>query len=91
MRSLKQKLQYSSNSRSGGNNEFGIYKENNNGFCGIYIFRHECIFFKKKFDGSGAENTADVKLISLAIWLGFYLLVLAIEYGVRFLTRIGKK
>ncbi len=47
--------------------------------------------FFRKVDGSGAENTADVKLISLAIWLGFYLFVLAIEYGVRFLTRIGKK
>lgn len=55
-------------------------------FLGMSVF----LFFKK-FDGSGAENTADVKLISLAIWLGFYLLVLAIEYGVRFLTRIGKK
>lgn len=55
-------------------------------FLGMSVF----LFFRK-FDGSGAENTADVKLISLAIWLGFYLLVLAIEYGVRFLTRIGKK
>ena len=55
-------------------------------FLSISIF----LFFRK-VDGSGAENTADVKLISLAIWLGFYLFVLAIEYGVRFLTRIGKK
>ncbi len=55
-------------------------------FLGISVF----LFFRK-FDGSGAENTAEVKLISLAIWLGFYLFVLAIEYGVRFLTRIGKK
>ena len=55
-------------------------------FLGMSVF----LFFSI-FDGSGAENTADVKLISLAIWLGFYLLVLAIEYGVRFLTRIGKK
>ena len=55
-------------------------------FLGISVF----LFFRK-VDGSGAENTADVKLISLAIWLGFYLFVLAIEYGVRFLTRIGKK
>ena len=55
-------------------------------FLSISVF----LFFRK-VDGSGAENTADVKLISLAIWLGFYLLVLAIEYGVRFLTRIGKK
>ncbi len=55
-------------------------------FLGISVF----LFFRK-VDGSGAENTADVKLISLAIWLGFYLFVLAIEYGVRFFTRIGKK
>ena len=55
-------------------------------FLSISVF----LFFRK-VDGSGAENTADVKLISLAIWLGFYLFVLAIEYGVRFLTRICKK
>ena len=55
-------------------------------FFGISVF----LFFRK-VDGRGAENTADVKLISLAIWLGFYLFVLAIEYGIRFLTRIGKK
>ena len=55
-------------------------------FLGMSVF----LFFRK-VDGSGAENTAEVKLISLAIWLGFYLFVLAIEYGVRFLTRIGKK
>ena len=55
-------------------------------FLGISIF----LFFRK-VDGSGAENTADVKLISLAIWLGFYLFILAIEYGMRFLTKIGKK
>lgn len=55
-------------------------------FLGISVF----LFFRK-VDGSGAENTADVKLISLAIWLGFYLFVLAIEYGIRFLTKIGKK
>jgi hypothetical protein len=47
--------------------------------------------FFRKFDGSGAENTAEIKLISLAIWLGFYLFILAIEFVVRFLTRIGKK
>ena len=55
-------------------------------FLGISVF----LFFRK-VDGSGAENTADVKLISLAIWLGFYLFVLAVEYGVRLLTNIGKK
>ena len=55
-------------------------------FLGISVF----LLFRK-VDGSGAVNTAEVKLISLAIWLGFYLFVLALEYGIRFLTRIGKK
>ena len=53
-------------------------------FLGISVF----LFFRK-VDGSGAENTADVKLISLAIWLGFYLFVLALEYGVRFLKHMN--
>ena len=55
-------------------------------FLGMSVF----LFFRK-FDGSGAENTAEIKLISLAIWLGFYLFILAIEFVVRCLTRIGKK
>ena len=55
-------------------------------FLGISVF-----LFLRKVDGSGAENTADVKLISMAVWSGFYLFVLAIEYGMRFLTRIGRK
>ena len=55
-------------------------------FLGMSVF----LFFRK-FDGSGAENTAEIKLISLAIWLGFYLFILAIEFVVRFLTRRGKK
>ena len=55
-------------------------------FLGMSVF----LFFRK-FDGSGAENTAEIKLISLAIWLGFYLFILAIEFVVRFLTRLGKK
>ena len=55
-------------------------------FLSISVF----LFFRK-FDGSGAENTIDVKLISLAIWLGFYLFLLALEYGIRFLIMIGKK
>lgn len=49
------------------------------------------ILFFRKVDGSGAENTAEVKLISLAIWLGFYLFLLALEYGIRFLIAICKK
>ena len=42
-------------------------------------------------DGSGAENTTDVKWISFAIWLVFYLCLLALEYGIRFLCVIRKK
>lgn len=55
-------------------------------FLGVSIF-----LFLRKVDGSGAENTTDVKLISFAIWLGFYLFLLALEYGIRFLTVIRKK
>ena len=55
-------------------------------FLGVSVF----LFFRK-VDGGGAENTAEVKLISLAIWIGFYLFVLAIEYVIRFLAKIGKK
>lgn len=55
-------------------------------FLGVSIF----LFFRK-VDGSGAENTIEVKLISLAVWLGFYLFLLALEYGIRFLTTINKK
>ena len=46
--------------------------------------------FVRKVDGSGAENTPEVKWISFAIWLGFYLFLLALEYGIRFLTVIKK-
>ncbi len=49
------------------------------------------ILFVRRVDGSGAENTTDVKLISLAIWLGFYLFLLSLEYGISFLIVIAKK
>ena len=55
-------------------------------FLGVSI-----ILFFRKVDGSGAENTTEVKWISFAIWLGFYLFVLALEYGIRFLTVIKKR
>ncbi|MCD7873214.1 MAG: DUF3923 family protein [Clostridiales bacterium] len=55
-------------------------------FLGVSIF----LFFRK-VNGSGAENTSDVKLISFAVWLGFYLFALALEYGIRFLAAIIKK
>lgn len=44
-------------------------------FLGVSIF----LFFRK-VDGSGAENKSDVKLISLAIWLGFYLLNMEYDF-----------
>lgn len=47
--------------------------------------------FLRKADGSGAENTTDVKWISFAIWLGFYLFLLALEYGIRFLVTIKNR
>ena len=54
--------------------------------AGVSIF-----LFVRQVDGSGAENTLDVKLISFAVWLGFYLCLLALEYGIRFLCVIRKK
>ena len=49
------------------------------------------VLFLRKVDGSGAENTTEVKWISFAIWFGFYLLLLALEYGIRFLVAIKKR
>lgn len=40
---------------------------------------------------SNAENTADVKLINLAIWLGFYLLNMECVYWPRELNLIKNK
>ena len=57
----------------------------------FWLFLAVCVFlFLRKFDGQGLENTTEVKWISFAIWLGFYLFVLALEYGIRFLTVIKK-
>lgn len=50
-------------------------------FSGVSI-----ILFVRKVDGTGAENTVDVKLISFVVWLGFYIFVLALEYVIRFFT-----
>ena len=55
-------------------------------FLAVSVF-----LFVRQVDGSGAENTKDVKLISFAVWLGFYLCLLALEYGIRFLCVIRKK
>ncbi len=55
-------------------------------FIGVSIF-----LLARSVDGSGTVNTWNVKLVSFAVWLGFYLLVLALEYGIRFLTVIKKK
>ena len=49
------------------------------------------VLFLRKVDGSGAENTTEVKWISFAIWIGFYLFLLALEYGIRFLVTIKKR
>lgn len=55
-------------------------------FIGVSIF-----LFARSIDGSGAENTTEVKWISFAIWLGFYLFLLALEYGIRFLVTIKNR
>ena len=52
-------------------------------FLAVSVF-----LFLRKVDGSGEENTAEVQWISFAIWLGFYLFILILEYGVRFLIAI---
>lgn len=52
-------------------------------FLAVSVF-----LFLRKVDGSGAENTAEVQWISFAIWLSFYLFILILEYGVRFLIAI---
>ena len=54
-------------------------------FLAVSVF-----LFVRPVDGSGAENTIEVKLISFAVWLGFYLFLLALEYGIRFLCVIRK-
>ena len=55
-------------------------------FLAVSVF-----LFVRPVDGSGAENTIEVKMISFSIWLGFYLFLLALEYGIRFLTVVVKK
>lgn len=55
-------------------------------FIGVSIF-----LFARSVDGSGAANTTEVKGISFAIWLGFYLFLLALEYGIRFLITLKKR
>ena len=52
-------------------------------FAGVSVF-----LFVRQVDGGGAENTLDVQIISFSVWLGFYLFVLAIEFGIRYL--VGK-
>lgn len=49
------------------------------------------ILFFREVDGTGAENTLDVKLLSFAVWLIFYLFVLVIEYVIYHLTVIRKR
>ena len=55
-------------------------------FLAVSVF-----LFLRKFDGTGLENTTEVRWISLAIWLGFYLFLLALEYGIRFLITLKKR
>lgn len=55
-------------------------------FLAVSVF-----LFLRKFDGTGLENTTEVKWVSFAIWLGFYLFLLALEYGIRFLVTIKNR
>lgn len=63
-------------------------------FQAIQFILFLCIslfLFFRKVDGTGADNTSEVKWISFAVWLAFYLFVLALEYGIHFLIVIRKK
>ncbi len=55
-------------------------------FIGVSIF-----LFVRNVDGSGTVNTLNVKLISFGVWLVFYILVLAIEFGIYKVMKKSKK
>ncbi len=55
-------------------------------FMGVSIF-----LFVRTVDGSGTANTLNVKLISFGVWFGFYILVLAIEFGIYKVMKKSKK
>ena len=57
----------------------------------VLFFAVSVFLFLRKFDGTGLENTTEVKWVSFAIWLGFYLFLLALEYGIRFLLTIKNR
>ena len=57
----------------------------------VLFFSVSLFLFLRKFDGTGTANTTEVKWISFAIWLGFYLFLLALEYGIRFLITLKKR
>ena len=57
----------------------------------VLFFAVSVFLFLRKFDGTGLENTTEVKCVSFAIWLGFYLFLLALEYGIRFLVTIKNR
>lgn len=47
--------------------------------------------FRRTVDGHGTVQTLEVKLISFAVWVLFYLGILAIEWLIYFLVRRSKK
>ncbi len=57
----------------------------------VFFLTVSIFLFVRKVDGTGLENTTEVKWISFAIWLGFYLFLLALEYGIRFLVTIKNR
>ncbi len=57
----------------------------------IFFLCVSIFLFTRTADGHGAIQTFDIKLISFGIWLAFYFLVLALEYGIRFIITIRKK
>lgn len=54
-------------------------------FIGVSIF-----LFTRTVDGHGAIQTLEAKLISFAVWGIFFLVILAVEWIIFFITRRRK-
>lgn len=57
----------------------------------IFFLCLSVFLFTRTVDGHGTVQTLEVKLISFAVWLVFYLGVLAIEWLIYFIVRHFKK
>lgn len=57
----------------------------------IFFLCFSVFLFIRTVDGHGAVQTLEAKLISFAVWVIFYLGVLAIEWLIYFIVRLSKK